>query len=125
MSSALTILATIVSGTLVFVLGQVALKLWIDPVNELLKTIGAIAQARVELAGEIQTPGVLKSERYLEASHHLRKLSAQLHGYVFLLRPYELVANFFKLPNRKSVLEAARLLAGISNGVGATSEATP
>lgn len=117
-----TVVGAIVSGFTVFVLGQIAVRLWIDPVNELLKTIAGIAHTRVEHAQAIQTPGVMLPERYSEAAARLRVLSAQLHSHVFLIRPYRFIARFFHLPPRENLLDASKWLIGVANGVGSTSD---
>jgi hypothetical protein len=120
-----TVFGTIVSGTFVFVLGQIILQFWIVPVQEFRKTIAAIAHARVEVGEVTSNPGVLVPERNDKASRRLRKLSAQLQSHLFLVWPYAPVARLFKLPSRDHVVQASRSLAGLSTSVFSDTGRTP
>jgi hypothetical protein len=108
---------TVLSGTFVFVFGQIILQFVIVPVQDFLKTIAAIAHARVEHAQVTANPGVLLAERMDETSRHLRRLSAQLHSHLFLVRPYVPVSRVFNLPSRSKVLQTSKSLIGLSNSV--------
>jgi hypothetical protein len=119
-----TVFYTVLSGTFVFVFGQIILQFVIVPVQEFLKTIAAIAHARVEDAQVTSNPGVLSAERMEETSRHLRRLSAQLHSHLFLVRPYVPVSRIFGLPSRDHVLQASRSLIGLSNSVFSANEKT-
>jgi hypothetical protein len=48
---------TVVSGTLVYVLGQMALELVLKPVRDLKKTIGMISHSLIERESDILNPG--------------------------------------------------------------------
>ena len=108
---------TVLSGTFVFVFGQIILQFVILPVQDFLKTIAAIAHARVEHAQITANPGVPSAERMDETSRHLRRLSAQLHSHLFLVRPYVPVSRAFNLPSWSKVLQASKSLIGLSNSV--------
>ena len=112
-----TVFITVLSGTCVFVSGQIVLQFVIVPVQDFLKTIAAICHARVEHAQVTANPGVLSEDRMNETSQHLRRLSAQLHSHLFLVRPYVLVSRLFTLPSRNQVLQASRSLIRLSNSV--------
>ena len=103
------------NGCLCF--GQIILQFVIVPVQEFLKTIAAIAHARVEHAVVTANPGVPSAERIDETSRHLMRLSAQLHSHLFLVRPYVWVSCVFKLPLRSEVLKASRSLMGLSKSL--------
>jgi hypothetical protein len=49
---------TVVSGTLVYILGQIAFKLVIEPVHDLKKTIGVISHSLIERESDIFNPGL-------------------------------------------------------------------
>ncbi len=115
---------TVLSGTVVFVVGQIILQFVIVPVQDFLKTIASIAHARVEHAHVTANPGVPSEERMGETSRHLRRLSAQLHSHLFLVRPYAPVSRVFKLPSRNQVLQASRSLIGLSNSLFSANEKT-
>ncbi len=47
---------TVFSGTVIYVLGQLALKLVIEPIHDLKKTIGVISYSLIERANVIYNP---------------------------------------------------------------------
>lgn len=112
-----TVFITVLSGVLTFVFGQLVVKILLDPVQDLRKTIGQISHTLVECANVIANPGVATKERMDETSDLLRKLSSQLHAHLFLIPSYNITAVFFQLPQREALLKASRNLIGLSNGV--------
>lgn len=112
-----TVFITVLSGVLTFVIGQVLVKLVLDPVQELRKTIGQISHTLIERANVIANPGVPTQEVMDETSDSLRKLSSQLHAHLFLVPLYEKTAAIFQLPSKKALLEASDRLIGLANGV--------
>lgn len=117
-----TVFLTVFSGVVTFVVGQVLLKMVLDPVHEMKKTIGQISHSLVEYANVIANPGVPTEDAMREASKQLRKLSSQLHGHLYLVPVYPATARVFQLPNRNAVLSAAKALIGLSNGVHRATE---
>ena len=112
-----TVFLTVISGVLTYVLGQLVLKLLIEPVQGMKKMIGQIANSLVEHANVIQNPGVPTEDVMKATSQHLRKLSAQLEAQLYLVPMYSITAFVFRLPSRNGVLSAARSLMGLSNSV--------
>ncbi len=112
-----TVLLTIVSGVLTFVLGQIFVKLVIEPVHEMKKTIGQISHSLIEHANVIANPGVPSKEVMHEASRQLRRLSSQLHAHLFLVPLYVVTARIFFLPSATKVREASTALIGLSNSL--------
>ena len=112
-----TVFLTVISGVITYVLGQLVLKLLIEPVQETKRLIGQIAHSLTEHANVIQNPGVPDQEVMKNTSQHLRKLSAQLESQLYLVPIYTVTAFIFHLPPRKKVLAAARSLMGLSNSV--------
>jgi len=112
-----TVFLTVLAGVITYVLGQLILKLLIEPVNELKRTIGEIAHSLIEHANVIQNPGILKEEMMTETSRHLRKLSSQLEAHLYLIPMYSFTSKLFFLPSRDRLLSAARALMGLSNSV--------
>ena len=108
---------TVLTGTLIYVSGQVIVKLVIDPVQELKKTIGQISHSLVELANVIANPGVPKEEVISDASKQLRNLSSQLHGHLYLIPKYSITTRIFKLPKKNELLEASDSLRSLSNSL--------
>jgi len=112
-----TVLATVLSGVLTYVAGQLILKLVIEPVQDLKKTIGQISHVLIERANVISNPGVPTSEVMDATSSELRRLSSQLHAHLYLVPAYDKTARVFRLPTRDRILTAASNLIGLSNSV--------
>lgn len=118
----MTIFLTILSGVLTFVIGQIIVKLVIDPVQDMKKTIGLISHTMVERANVISNPGISKEEVMEATSAELRKLSSQLHAHLCLVPFYSHTSRVFGLPTAVQVRSAAEALIGLSNGLYRTSE---
>lgn len=112
-----TVYLTVLSGVLTYVLGQLILKLTIEPVQELRRTIGVISHALIERANVIQNPGVPTQEVMHETSLQLRKLSSQLQSHLYLVPLYGVTARIFRLPAADKIRAASRALIGLSNSV--------
>jgi len=112
-----TVFLTVLAGVITYVLGQLILKLLIEPVHDLKRTIGEIAHSLIEHSNVIQNPGVPKEEMITETSRHLRKLSSHLEAHLYLIPMYCFTSKLFFLPSRNNVLLAERALMGLSNSV--------
>lgn len=117
-----TVFQTVIAGVLTFVVGQLVLKLLIEPVHEMKKTIADIAHTLIERANVIANPGVPAKEVMEEASQELRKLSSRLESHLYLIPIYECTSLLFFLPRHSKVLAARTDLIGLSNGVFRASE---
>jgi hypothetical protein len=112
-----TVFSTVLSGVVIFVLGQLIVKLLLDPVQDMKKTIGQISHTLVESAHVISNPGVPTKEIMDETSSSLRKLSSQLHAHLYIIPWYGVTAKVFQLPSKTKLLAASSALIGLSNGV--------
>jgi len=112
-----TVFFTILAGVITYVAGQLILKLVIEPVQELRRTIGNISYTLIERANVIHNPGVPTIEVINETSKELRKLSSQLHSHFFLIPLYDKTSKVFRLPSHSKIREAATNLIGLSNGI--------
>ena len=112
-----TVFWTVVSGVITFVIGQLVVKLVIEPVQDFKKTIGQISHALIEHAQVYLNPGVAKEEIQHGVSSQFRTLSSQLHAHLFLVPVYSLAAVIFRLPSREKVVAASKGLIGLSNSV--------
>ncbi len=112
-----TVFLTVFSGVVTFVIGQVVVKLVIEPVHEMKKTIAQISHTLIERANVIQNPGVLTKEVIDETSQQLRNLSSQLRAHLYIVPAYHQTACIFFLPKMAFVLSAAKSLIGLSNSV--------
>jgi hypothetical protein len=112
-----TVFVTVLSGVLTFVFGQLIVKLVLDPVQDLKKTIGQISHALVERSNVIANPGVPTKEVMDETSNSLRRLSSQLHAHLYLVPFYDKTSVAFGLPAKEKLLAASNNLIGLSNSV--------
>ena len=121
-----TVFSTVLSGVTVYVLGQLVVKLVIEPVQETRNTIGQISHTLIEDGDAIHNAAfkseVVSQERANEVSQHLRKLSAQLHSHLFLVPCYQETARIFRLPTRDGILAASEKLMWISNSFRSSME---
>lgn len=119
-----TIFFTVFSGVITYIVGQLILKLWLEPIHDMKKTIGQISYSLIESANVIGNPGVPSQEIMSETSKNLRKLASQLQSHLYLVPIYALTAIIFKIPRRNEVLMASKALIGLSNSVFSVSENT-
>lgn len=112
-----TVFLTVFSGVLTYVLGQLVVKLVVEPVQDLRRTIGAISHALIEHANVIHNPGVPTKQMMREASEKLRMLSSQLQSHLYLVPIYHVTARIFRLPSRAAIQTASSALIGLSNSV--------
>jgi hypothetical protein len=118
----LTALLTVFTGTVVFVLGQIVLILFIERVRFQARTVEAIAEAIVNYAREYTNPVVTGTpvtpeslERLRIASENLRALSASLRASAQTLRCYRLFQSIKLVLPRKAVIDASSSLMALSN----------
>ncbi|BAS59748.1 hypothetical protein NIES2135_07180 [Leptolyngbya boryana NIES-2135] len=117
----MTVFVTIISGVATFVLGQILLKLLIEPVHEFRRTVADIALALIEYANIYANPGVAGEEVEKLASVNLRKLSSRLHAQMYLIPCYSFTSKVFRLPSGDKVREVASNIIGLSNGLSKSS----
>lgn len=107
----------ILSGTGVFILGQIVLKFVLDPVQEQKKLIAEVADALVFYANLYSNPGDnLKKERE-EAQQKIRQLGTLLLAKTYLIPAYDWFACLGLVPSFSEITNAHHSLIGISNGV--------
>jgi hypothetical protein len=111
---------TIISGTTVFILGQLVLKLVIEPVQEFRNVIADISIALFEYENIYANPGYVNTEASKKASESLRKLASNLNAKTHLIPFYSLTAKLFNLPLQVDIFDSVRNLIGISNGIFST-----
>jgi len=104
------------------VLGQIILKLVIEPVHEMKRAIGQISHALIMHAVVISNPGLSKEDVTQEASQNFRALSSLLRSHLFLIPKYDCLGKIFCLPTKNDVLSASKYLIGLSNNVLVSSE---
>lgn len=112
-----TIFLTVISGVLTYVLGQLVVKIVIDPVQDMKKTIGQVAHALIERANITSNPGVPAEDVINETSKLFRQLSSQLQSHLYLVPSYKVTAMVFRLPELQNVLTTSSHLIGLSNSL--------
>jgi hypothetical protein len=117
-----TVFLTVISGVITYVLGQLLVKVVIDPAQEMKKTIGQIALSLIERANVVANPGVPEREVIDDTSKHLRQLSSQLQSHLYLVPCYSVTARFFRLPPKENILKATGYLIGLSNSLHRTDD---
>ena len=110
----MAIFATVVTGFLTFVLGQIFLRLVVEPVSDFKRHVAAIAHSLMEYAAPLSNFPIPKKQAD-ELKAHFRKLASQLQANFYLIPRYELTARAFGLPSRQAVHTAASTLIGQSN----------
>jgi len=120
-----TIFYTVLSGTLVFVIGQIIQKFFIDPIHDQKKIIGDIADNLIFYAQIYANPAKETSDKYNEASKKIRELSSKLSSKTYLIPAYKYLTLFKVVKDINKIKEASRSLICISNRVyenGATKD---
>jgi hypothetical protein len=113
----MTVFLTVLSGVITFVLGQLIIKLLIDPVHDFRRTVADIALVLIEYTNVYANPGIAGSEIEKKVSEEFRRLSSRLNAQMYLIPYYQITAKIFRLPSRDKVFGAASDLIGLSNGV--------
>ena len=106
---------TILSGVLVFVSGQIFLKMVLDPVNELKKSFADVAHGFLVNAPFIYKPGALNEEQKQIVSVRLLSLSGKLQANLQLVPLYGFWGHIFFMPTAKDIRDAAQYLVAINN----------
>jgi hypothetical protein len=108
---------TIFGGVVVFVVGQVILKWFIEPIQQFKKTLAEISNTSVRYAHAIHNPDIVSPELRDEVYDKLRQLSGQLYADMELIprSPYPVLRWLFRLPSRDNVYNSANRLIGVAN----------
>ena len=107
---------TIIAGVCVFVLGQLALKMFIEPIQELRKVIATINNDLFYYAGILTNPRPYGDERMMKASDAMRVNSARLVSTKSLIPFYKHLHKAFALPHEPGIKKAKEKLIFLSNG---------
>ncbi len=108
-----TVFSTVVSGTILFILGETVQKFILEPIKEFKKLIGKIDNRLKYYANVLNNSG-FEPKVVSETSEIIRNLSCDLESsYKQIPCP-----TFFSLPCRKQISIAASTLIGLSNSGG-------
>lgn len=89
MRESMTVFLTILAGVSTFVLGQILLKLILEPVQDLKRTISRIAHHLSESANVYANPKTPDDEKQAETSQKMRELSSALCANMYLIPNYD------------------------------------
>ena len=114
------IFSTVVSGTLVFVVGQIVLKFFIEPIHKQKEVIGEIADALcyyrefcVNLKKENEPIEISKERK--DVGKKLKKLRSQLISKTYIIPYYKIFAIFKIVVKEQNIGKAEKELSILSN----------
>ena len=113
----LTSVFTIIGGVLIFVIGQVFLKFFIEPIHKLRAQIGRITDSLIYYANVYFNPGMSKLDDAKEASSELRKLGSELMAKRSVVPCYRFWSLLRVVPKLSDISRAHHSLIGLSNGL--------
>ena len=120
MFDAFAIALTALSAVAIFVIGQIIVKFFIEPIHEQAKLIGEIAFSLVFYANVLDGGGLVKNEYLDEASRVLRQHASQLRARTNAI-PWYPIWQFLRLvPDRANAVRASTHLIGLSNALYAS-----
>ncbi|MCM2290602.1 MAG: hypothetical protein NDI67_16375 [Sulfuritalea sp.] len=111
----MSVFATVVSGVTVFVVGQVLLKLVIEPIQKLREAIAEVAFYLANDHAVIHNAETVEKEVAQAAYSNLRQLGARLVSNRQLIPSYPYLRKLFSLPDSANIQEASQKLFQISN----------
>lgn len=117
MEMTLSIFFTILAGAGTFALGQIILRLYIDPLCQFKRVIADIAHALIYHGATLGDAGSGDDEREQAVAAEIRRLSSRLSTEMSLVPSYGGMARVFRLPRRRDVEAAANHLIYLSNGL--------
>jgi len=105
---------TVLLGFVVFVLGQIAQRFFIEPIQEQKRIIGRIAYVILYYANVM---ALAPKPRQDEASEELRKLAGELRATLWIVPSYRLFQGLGLVEKRENIISASAGLVGWSNSV--------
>lgn len=111
----MNVFTTIVAGVTVFVLGQILLKLVIEPIKKLREAIAEVAFYLANDHAVIHNAERVKEEQAEAASSNLRQLGARLVSSQQLIPFYSFLQRLFSLPDKAHIEKASQRLFQIPN----------
>lgn len=113
---------TILAGVTVFILGQIFLKLVIDPVHNLKKAIADIAHALINHAHIYSNAEVVSDEEAKRVYLHLRSLASSLNASYYMVPLYKFTRMPFCLPQDDSIHKSSKNLVALANWMHSKNE---
>ncbi|MBU2673114.1 hypothetical protein LZ641_09830 [Hafnia paralvei] len=112
----MTILLTVFSGVMVYVIGQIIMKMLIEPVSEQRKVISKITYDLRYYANILGNPRGMEDEEMVEVCKIMRQHSSQLHAATYLIPAYKYCCYVFGLPRPEQIKQSTGNLIRLSHG---------
>ena len=115
-----TAFLTVISGALVFCLGQIVLNFFIEPIQKLDECRGKICDTLIFYRNIYMNPGTLNKEKEKEVSDKIRELASILLSRKAMIRGYDFFVKYKIIPSNENIILAHKSLIGISNSIPAS-----
>ena len=112
----------IISGFFTFTLGQIAIKLVIEPIHQLKTVISNISHSLVRYRTVFSSPHVHDDQRKHDVYIKLNDLSAELQATKYSVPCYKVSRIMFGLPTEANINLAHKRLIDLANGVYGSSD---
>ena len=110
----LTIFLTVISGVLVFVIGQIIIKFFVEPIHEQWKVIGLVCDTLIYYAGFYAVPNHGRDDKDREeANRKTREMSTLLISRTHLVPWYNLFETLRIVKKKSKIISAARNMFGL------------
>lgn len=108
---------TVIAGVLVFVISQIVVQVWLEPLQQLKSAIVDISETLTKHEGSIISLAVAPPEARRDISRDMAVMSARLSGRRELIPFYETARRMYSLPSETKIHEAIGSLNALSNYV--------
>lgn len=108
---------TVLTGSLVYALGHIIVKLGVEPVQDMNKLRGEIAEDLTYYANKTTSPGVVSGDERIEVGEVYREKASLLSAKSHKIPAYSFWEFLNLVPEKESVKEARSELIGLSNRV--------
>lgn len=113
--TSMEIYKTIIVGVSIFVIGQIVVKLFIDPVQEFRRSIAKVRLEIVRTSHILHNTDIHDRDKIDKVFNDYRSLSGELLAGLEVIPAYSFVCFVFLLPSRKRIMAASTNLIALSN----------
>ena len=113
----LTSVFTIIGGVSIFCLGQIVLKFFIEPIQELDQCRGKICDILIFYRNIYLNPNSTSEDKMKEISKEIRKLAVMLLAKKSMIRGYNFFEKINIITTQDNILIAHKNLIGLSNSI--------
>lgn len=113
----LTAAFTILGGVIIYTLGQIIAKFFIEPIHKQLMCIGKISDSLIFYANQYSNPGSGMPDEMDKVQRILRQQASLLVSKTHVIKWYGFFEIFKFVPKRIAISEASRELIGLSNSI--------